>query len=110
MGGSTQDVLAGAAGFAVGGPTGAAIGVGLSRKSRGKNIIGSDITGPGFQLEGTPDPPDIDSAADLIRRQRLAARIREAAIPGEGRRATVATSPLGIVSPISTTRTVLRGG
>jgi hypothetical protein len=56
-----------------------------------------------------PDFPEDDAAADLIKRRILAERIRRATVPGPGRRATIATSPRGVLGPTPLTRRTLTG-
>lgn len=95
--GKLQDIAAGAAGFAVGGPWGAAAGVGLSRKARGKKVIGKDITGPGMpDVPDVPEFPQSNAGKDRLLKEALIARLRRDIVRGEGRKATIKTSPLGV--------------
>jgi hypothetical protein len=52
--------------------------------------------------------PQTDAARDLIRRNIIIARIRRAAFAGQGRAATIATSPRGITGITPLTRRTLQ--
>jgi hypothetical protein len=46
-----------------------------------------------------PEAPEFDAAADARLRQALIERMRRTIIRGQGRKATIKTSPLGITTP-----------
>jgi hypothetical protein len=111
-GGSTKDIVAGGLGFAVGGPAGAAIGVGASRKARGKGFIGKDIKNlgkvPGPDTTDLPEFPTSDAGADLLAQRALLDRLRRQMIRGSGIKGTIKTSPRGVTDRAPTIKRQLR--
>lgn len=61
------------------------------------------------KLPEAPDAPS-ETEEDRIKRETLRSIIRKRAIPGRGRAATVATSPVGVTGVTPTRRRTLRGG
>jgi hypothetical protein len=67
-----------------------------------KEALGLDVELPEFPE--FPEPPQVDAGQDALLRAAIIDRIRREAIRGTGRRATIATSPLGITTPAATRR------
>jgi hypothetical protein len=66
----------------------------------GERAITQGLEGDEFAL--LPEEPDREAGI-------LAARVRDAALTGTGRAATIATSPRGVLQPTQTTRRRLTG-
>lgn len=115
MGGSDviKDVTAGTVGFLTGGPVGAATATAASRKKRGKDVVGKDITRltkpPEFPDSTLPEEPETDPAQDALLRQALVDRIRRDSIRGGGQQATIKTGPLGVTERAPVIRKILTG-
>lgn len=101
MGGSTKkiikDVAITGAGFALGGPTGAALAFGATQIPKAPGV------------PGIPDVPTTDSAAELQKQRAIQDRILAATFTGQGRKSTIATGGQGVTKRASLRRQTLTG-